>query len=442
MPGQGESDKPIDRLGRVKPAIRKPRFLMSWDSDKHELWYGLGSGPNAVRVSSNRKLANWEGKEDFGAKLERETVQHYLESDETTDGVRLLHDCIDHLWAFVHLEDDRVYLLLAVWTLATYLYAMFSHFGYLFLHSRFPRSGKTRVEEVLSHLAFEACNPLNAPTVPTIRDTAFEGRTLVLDTLERWKGKSPEAYCAAMELLDAGFRSGGMVAKMDKDEKGKWKKQLIPVFAPYILAGIGRASLSDTALDRSFVIEMHRKKTAVKKRKYDHDRVEIEARPLRARMYLWALETAEAVNNAYRSIALEAEVDEIGLNDRAADIWRPLFAVLRVLDADACIDRLTRMAQDMAADPDVVRDAQNLEVIRILKGHASGMGTLVATTTQLKGYLYSAGLKLDKHVDLHALLTAFDFVQESARTDGGEPRRCWKIDFFRLQEIESELTTR
>ena len=29
---------------------------------------------------------------------------------------------------------------------------------------------------------------------------------MILDTLERWKGKSPEAYSAAMELLDAGFR--------------------------------------------------------------------------------------------------------------------------------------------------------------------------------------------------------------------------------------------
>ena len=34
---------------------------------------------------------------------------------------------------------------------------------------------ETRVEEILSHLCFEATAPLNPPTAPTIRDTAAEG---------------------------------------------------------------------------------------------------------------------------------------------------------------------------------------------------------------------------------------------------------------------------
>ena len=212
----GQSDKPVDRLGRIRPAIQPPRFLMSWDSGAQELWYGLGGGRDAVRISSSGKLENWAGTEELGAKLESETVQHFHDNNkDRTNGAELLRDCTERLHDYVHFQDERVHLFLAVWTLATYLYLIFSHFGYLFFHSLLPRSGKTRIEEVLSHLAFEACDPLNAPTVPTIRDTAYEGRTLVLDTLERWKGKSPEAYCAAMELLDAGFRNGGVVAKMD-----------------------------------------------------------------------------------------------------------------------------------------------------------------------------------------------------------------------------------
>jgi hypothetical protein len=142
------------------------------------------------------------------------------------------------------MQDERLYSLLAVWTIGTYVYPLFSHCGYLFLHSVLPRSGKTRAEEILSHLCFEATHPLNAPTGLAIRDTAAEGRTLVLDTLERWKEKNPETYSAAMEPLDSGFRNGGTVVKMVSMGNGKWRKESFPVYAPYELAAIrqcGRA---------------------------------------------------------------------------------------------------------------------------------------------------------------------------------------------------------
>jgi hypothetical protein len=438
---QSESDKPVDRLRRIRPAIQPTRFLMSWDSGAQELWYGLGGGGDSVRISSSGKLGNWEGTEELGAKLERETVQHFLDNLGHTNGTELLHDCRKCLQAYVHFQDERIYLFLPIWTLATYVYLIFSHFGYLFFHSLLPRSGKTRIEEVLSHLAFEACDPLNAPTVPTIRDTACEGRTLVLDTLERWKGKSPEAYCAAMELLDAGFRNGGMVAKMEPVAKNKWRKRTIPVFAPYVLAGINRASLSDTALDRSFAIEMHRKKSRVKKRKYDHYQAETESRLLRQRMYLWGLDNAPAVARVYRSVELEAEVDALQLNDRAADIWKPIFAVLRTMGEEGYIHQLKALAREMASDPEADEDRRKLTIINTLKQLANGTGALVAMTGQLEEWLKGKDVKMKSAHELHGLLTTWGFTQESARIAGPFPRRSWRIEISRLQEIEAELTT-
>jgi len=101
----------------------------------------------------------------------------------------------------------------------------------VFLYSPTPRCGKTRVEEVTSHLAFEATAPLNAPTPPTMRETAVGGGTAIFDTLERWQEK--DSFGAAMELLDAGFRSGGVVTKMLQNQSGEWRRELYPVYAPY-----------------------------------------------------------------------------------------------------------------------------------------------------------------------------------------------------------------
>jgi len=219
---------PEERLAQIEPVVPRPHFLISWDAPSEALSYGLGCGKNAVRVSSTGKLENWDREGAVGARLQNTTVDKFLNTVPHTDGVRLLNSCRSVLQDYVYFGDSRLYTLVAAWAIASYLYPVFSHFGYLFFHSKLWRSGKTRVEEVLSHLAFEACPPINAPTVPTIRETAREGRTLVLDTLERWKGKSTEAYSAAMEFLDAGFRNGALVSMMD-DSSGKYRKVSIPV---------------------------------------------------------------------------------------------------------------------------------------------------------------------------------------------------------------------
>ena len=439
MSEQSKGDGPLERLARLRPIVPRPRFLISWDPQTNRLWYGLGSGKDSVRISSEKELEAWAGTEELGARLDVGTVRRFLDASERVDGPTLLHECTTRLSSFVHYEDQRICLLLATWTIASYFYPIFGHFGYLFFHSTLPRSGKTRSEEALSHLVFEGCAPVNSPTVPTVRDTAAEGRTLILDTLERWKGKSPEAFCAAMELLDAGFRNGGTVTKMEQVANGKWRKQVIPVFAPYILAGIDRKSLSDTALDRSFVIEMHRKRFATKKRRYDYHQGEVECQPLRQRLYMFALQNAAAVARAYSSAELEAEMDAMQLHDRAADIWRPLFAVLLAMEAEACFHDQKELACEVAMDADAADDLRKLKIVVALRQHVNGTGLLVATSTELGRYLKEAEITLERSTELFLLLTKWGFEQRSSRLEGPFPVRAWHIEAGRLDELEKEL---
>jgi len=335
------------------------------------------------------------------------------------------------------MRDERLYRLLAAWSIGTYVYPLFSHYGYLFLHSKFPRSGKTRVEEALSHLCFEATVPLNAPTVATIRETAAEGHTVILDTLERWRGKSPEAHSAAMELLDAGFRNGGTVAKMVSVGDGKWKKENFPVYAPYVLAAIDKGSLTDTALDRCFVIEMHRKSISIKKQKYNFDRCEQECGGLRDDLYRWALENAASLVAAYEGAELEAAVDALELNDRAADIWKPLLAVARVLgNAEAVWQPLTSLAVKMSRDPEAAERERTIAIARSLRKLANGTGAAVGITSEFVSHLLADGLEIPER-DLHDMLTQWGFSQGSVRLEQG-PRRAWEIQGAKLAEIEAE----
>jgi hypothetical protein len=427
---------PIEILRSIKRRPQIQRFLIAWDPQKKLLRFGCGNGETGVWVDSNKKVEQAVSLSTLSARLSPKCAERFISDAHRIDGGDLLSRCQAFLRSYVHFEDERLYVLLAAWSLSTYVYVLFSHFGYLFLHSQFKRSGKTRVEEVLSHLCFEATGPLNSPTVPTIRDTAREGGTLILDTLERWKGKSPEAYSAAMELLDAGFRNGGTVAKMVPSDDGQWRRELISVFAPYVLAAIAESSLADTALDRSFVIQMHRKDIRIKKRKYDFNRADKECVAVRDDLYIWALQNAAALANTYSGQKLEVDLDRLELNDRAADIWKPLLAVARFLGNKDAWNALSSLAVEMSRDPDAADRARMRTIAHSLRELANGTGCAVAMTSDFVRRLRTDGIEMED-LELHHLLKAWGFCQKTIRF-GLAPRRAWELDESRLAEIEKE----
>jgi len=423
-------------LNKIKPVQHAQRFLVSWQADRRELSFGCGGNRHAVVITSARRLSKAMPGSVLGTRFSAETVRKFRAKSGPVDGRDLLKNAKSFISDYVHFCDQRRYSLLGAWTIGTYLYPIFSHFGYLVLWSKFWRSGKTRTEEILSHLCFEAQGPLNSPTVATIRDTAAEGRTLILDTLERWKGKSAEAYSAAMEILDAGFRNGGAVAKMVR-HGDEWRKEVFTVYAPYILAAINRASFSDTALDRSFVIEMERKPRGVKKTAYSHPRCEQAATSVRECLYLWALQNALKVANAYESPGLEEELAKLELNDRATDIWRPLLAVAKVVNEEELWRDLSSLAREMGRDTDLADDARNLAIVQGLRRYGNGEGEVVGMTSQLIEHLGAEKLSIGER-ELHDLLESWGFSQTEARLECG-PRRAWKLKDEKLAIIEGQL---
>ena len=215
--------------------------------------------------------------------------------------------------------------------------------------------------------------PLNSPTPASLRDIAVTGGVVQLDTVERWKDK--DSYAAVMEFLDAGFRNGGTVVKMVPLPKGDWVRREYPVYTPCILAGIDKNSLTDTALDRSFPITMHRKPISVRKKKYHSFKCDEECAPVRDDLYIWALQKAEEVALMDELGSLEAQINELALNDRAVDIWKPLFTVLFVLgfeeDSKEWAD-LSSLAVDMHQDKELAELETQIAILGALQEKAKG----------------------------------------------------------------------
>jgi hypothetical protein len=264
MANTSQTESPAKVLSMIRPGSTTRRFLQFWDASIRQLWFGCGSTSKGLSVGSRRMLAvPREGV--MPTRLTGDLVTRFRMGSAAPNGSELVAELEGMLTRYIEFQNTAVRSLLAVWIMGTYLYTMFSHYGYLFFHSQFKRSGKTRSLELTHHLAFEATVPLNCPTVPAIRDTVACGQTILLDTI-------------------------AMLTKMVPDGKGVWRRELIPVYAPYVLAAINQDSLDDTALDRSFVIEMQRKSIKVKKARYSYHDCERRCSVIRDHLYLWALQ--------------------------------------------------------------------------------------------------------------------------------------------------------
>jgi hypothetical protein len=239
-----------------------------------------------------------------------------------------------------------------------------------------------------------------------------------------------------MEFLDAGFRNGGAVTKMILARDGRWRREAFPVYAPYVLAAIGKESLAGTALDRSFVIEMRRKPFALKRASYSYPRCDAECKPLRDNLYLWALENAAELTEIYESNEMAATIDALELNDRAADIWKPLLAVSRQLGSSGALRELACLAFEMGRDPDAAERERARALVQSLRKLVDRKGAVTGSTSDLISHLEQDGLRVTDHA-LHEMLAHWGFSQQSIRLKG-EPRRAWVLPDSRLNEIEAE----
>jgi hypothetical protein len=133
---------------------------------------------------------------------------------------------------------------------------------------------------------------------------------------------------------------------------------------------------------------------------------------------------------------LEADVDALELNDRAADIWKPLLAVARVLGSAEVWQQLTTLATEMCRDPEAAERARTNAIAGSLRKLVNGSGAAVGITSDFLAHLCADGLEVQER-ELHDMLEQSGFSQESKRLDQG-PRRAWVLQGTKLAEIERE----
>lgn len=157
----------------------------------------------------------------------------------------------DFLSDWIDISDDNKKIL-AIWLIGTYFHKKFSTYPYLFLNAM-RGSGKTRLLSIISHLQYNGKGEvLNNPSDAVIFRTAKE-RGLVFDEFESEKSKEKQTM---REYLNACYKKGGIVYRMEKQKNKEGKEEQVavghPLYTPVAMANIN--GIDDVLADRSITL--------------------------------------------------------------------------------------------------------------------------------------------------------------------------------------------
>jgi hypothetical protein len=269
------------------------------------------------------------------------------------DGERLLDAVRDSYAKFCIMPSMHALNGVTLWTVATHLVSEFHFAPRLVVRSAEKRSGKTRLVEVAAEMVPE--KPLriaNATLAYVFRALAGDPPpTILFDEADTMFGnkKVAESNEDLRALFNAGFQRGTPIGRTVGP-------QHIPTefetFAFAALAGIGR--MPDTIEDRAVVVPMRRRKASEKVAPYRARRDGPDLNDTRA----WIAEWADQVRDAIR----HHEPTDLGVEDRAADVWESLVSVADMAGGHwpktartAAMALVTQAAEDDAADSTNVR---------------------------------------------------------------------------------------
>jgi hypothetical protein len=337
----------------------KPHLHAAQAFHDGHLYYGLRVG---------QKKCVWINSERKGFTLTQMRERFSLDRPPTKSGwsigsvKRFLHEgssvrpdvLFSNLKAFfnrrIHFLAPWQATVVVLWVMGTYVHRLFDWYGYLWLTSPGRRTGKTRLLEIISALAYNASSVMTDPTEAALfRDTALNASTQVLDENESLRGADQEKRAGLMSMLNDGFKAGAVIPRYNM-KAGTIEN--LEVFCPRALAGINR--LAPTLADRCFRIFLKRKRTDEHVARFNQRVLSRSLQKKRDNLHKFGLLFAPAIAQYYENgntLPIPPETD-----DRARDILEPLFAIARLLDeqspALAVTKQLIESAKKIARDRD------------------------------------------------------------------------------------------
>jgi putative DNA primase/helicase len=265
------------------------------------------------------------------------------------DGGELLKDLVAHLERFVVLPNKAAAVAIALWVLHTWVFECFDITPYLAITSPTRRCGKTVLMTMLYWLCCRGKKNDTMSKAAIYRSVEGERPTLVMDEVSWVLDTKDERQ----NILCGGFERNGY-AEICEEVGGNYVPRRFSTFCPKAFGLIGK--LTAVLMDRSIEISLRRKTTeeAKRLRRRDND----DHANLRRRCLRWAQD-----NTA--TLAAAAPALPSDLNDRALDIWEPLFAIAERVGGDW--PKRARDAATVLSGGDAASEERGVELLADIK---------------------------------------------------------------------------
>lgn len=253
-----------------------------------------------------------------------------------TEQPALLESLEQHFRRYLAI-DPRLPFVLALWSLATFLFECFDAFPYLAITSPAKRCGKTRLAELLELVCANPLRTVGITPAALFRIIEKQKPSLIIDEAETLRGKDEHTH-TLREILNAGYRAGQTVLRCVGSSEGGYKVEQFETYCPKVIVLIG--SLPGTLADRCIAVQM-RRHTNEPLERFRFGRAKEETTEFRITAKQWAEQNQNAVQTWYLASDLKF------IEDREAELWLPLFAVCAVADPKR-LTELESIAKDFA----------------------------------------------------------------------------------------------
>jgi Protein of unknown function (DUF3631) len=372
-----------------------------------------------------------------------------LKASAKTYGPPLTRDLIyifrDFITRFVFFKDERVALLIAAWTVCTYIYLVFDYFGILWINSPTLRCGKTRLVEIEDKLVFKSSGMNINVSPPALFRMTADGCTFLADEVENLKTTDKEEYGTLMAIFNAGFSRGATVPRAEKSKHG-WVVKRYNVYGPKVLAGI--SSVTETIRDRSFSIKMTRQSKTEKRARLKMRKEKSRLESMRSAAKVWAAENGKAIQQIYDSMT---EDERLGsCDDRFIDIAEPLVAILKFADAESAnggtriLDEVMLVLLELGGQRD---ESQNDEAIAALcialdQILGSDREMWISSAKLLEKTKETDGIKwIASQRSLSTFMSKLNLYSLQFRDEFGKQRRGYRITRAIIDDIKSRYAS-
>lgn len=272
-------------------------------------------------------------------------------SSEPVDGKLLLTEIYNEFQLYMDLEPEQ-FLATSVWIFFAYLHnePWVDISTFLAITSPNKRCGKTTYLDILGAFVLTPIMASNISPAVLYRVIEQKRPTLLIDEADKVFEKDDELRTTINSSYNRRTAIAYRMTGKKMTELGDYS-----TWSPKVLAKIG--PFPDTIQDRSIVLELQRtnRKDLKKWRAKYYDTL----KPLRAKLLRWTNDNKLAIETEYDTVQLPDT-----LNSREQDNWRPLIAILKVIDSTK-VDHLLKIAVHLVDQQE--EDTPDIRLLRDIK---------------------------------------------------------------------------